>query len=74
MEPGNDESDLTRRSARIYAPLSLGAGGLFYFAASLTGNHDLVARVGGAVWVGMLALIIAMPLVTARTKRRRRES
>ena len=57
------------RSARVYLPLSLGAGGLFYLAATLTGDHMLVARMGGAVWVTLLSLIVSMPIVTSRVKK-----
>jgi hypothetical protein len=39
-------------------------------AASLTGGYAAVARVGGAVWVWLLSLIVSMPLVTSRVKRR----
>jgi len=61
--------DVALRSARVYLPLSLGAGGLFYLAATLTGDHTLVARMGGAVWVTLLSLIVSMPIVTSRVKK-----
>ena len=38
-------------------------------AASL-GDYPAVARLGGAVWVGLLSLIVSMPVVTDRVKRR----
>lgn len=66
------EADVARRSARIYLPLSLGAATLFFVASGWTGDPGLVARVGGAFWVGLLSLIVSMPLVTARMKARAR--
>lgn len=59
-------------SALIYLPIAIGAALLFLLAASLTGSYPLVARLGGAIWVGLLGLIIAMPVITARVKRHRR--
>jgi hypothetical protein len=72
MDDQKADGDLARRSARVYLPLALGAGALFYLAASRTGDLGLVARLGGSVWVAILSLIVSMPLVTARLKRRSR--
>lgn len=63
------EADVARRSARIYLPLALGAAALFFLASGWTGDPGLVARVGGAVWVGLLSLIVSMPIVTSRVKK-----
>jgi hypothetical protein len=63
------EREVARRSALIYLPIALGAALLFFVAASL-GDYPVVARVGGAVWVGLLSLIVSMPVVTDRVKRR----
>jgi len=60
---------VARRSAKRYLPLSMGAGLLFYLAATFTGDHTLVARIGGAGWVALLSLIVSMPIVTSRVKR-----
>jgi len=70
MEGNSVESEITRRSLSIYLPISITAALLFLLAASVTGDYSTVARVGGAVWVGMLSLIVSMPLVTARLKKR----
>ena len=70
MEHESVEREVTRRSARIYLPISLGAALLFLLAASSVGYYPTVARVGGAVWVGLLSLIVSMPLATARVKKR----
>ena len=69
MEHQPVERQVARQSALIYLPISLGAAPLFLLAASL-GNYPAVARLGGTVWVGMLSLIVSMPVVIARTKRR----
>ena len=53
----------------IYLPISLGMASLFLLAASLTGDFPPVARFGGAVWVGLLSLIVSMPVVTSRIKK-----
>ena len=74
MEHEQVENEVARRSALIYLPIAVGAALLFLLAASLTGTYPLVARIGGMVWVGILSLIVAMPLVTARVKHARRVS
>ena len=70
MEGNSLESEITRRSLSIYLPISISAALLFLIAASVTGDYPTVARAGGAVWVGVLSLIVSMPLVTARLKKR----
>jgi hypothetical protein len=70
MEGNSLESEITRRSLSIYLPISITAALLFLIAASVTGDYPTVARAGGAVWVGVLSLIVSMPLVTARLKKR----
>jgi hypothetical protein len=69
MEHEQIEKEVARKSAGIYLPLAVMIASAFLFAATLTGNYPLVARVGGAVWVGLLSLIVLMPLVTARVKK-----
>lgn len=71
MEHELAETAVARQSALIYTPLAVGAAMLFLLLASL-GDYPTTARVGGAVWVGLLSLIVAMPLVTARVKERLR--
>ena len=70
MEHEQVEKEVARKSALIYLPISLGMASLFLLAASLTGDFPPVARFGGAVWVGLLSLIVSMPIVTARVKKR----
>ncbi len=71
MEHEQVERAVARRSAVIYLPISIGAALVFWLAASLLGSYPLVAKFGGMVWVGLLSLIVSMPLVTARVKKRR---
>ena len=61
---------VARTSALIYLPISVGAAALFLLAATFTGSYPMVARIGGTAWVGLLSLIVSMPLVTARVKKR----
>jgi hypothetical protein len=64
------EQAVARTAALIYLPISIGAALLFLIAASAFGDYPTVARIGGMVWVGLLSLIVSMPIVTARIKRR----
>jgi hypothetical protein len=73
MEHERVDQEIARRSALIYLPIAIGAALLFLLAASL-GDYSTVARVGGAVWVGLLSLIVAMPLVTSRVKKQPRRN
>lgn len=57
-------------SAIIYTGVSLLAAGAFLSVTVLTGDYGWVARLGGAVWVFVLSMIILMPTVTPRLKRR----
>jgi hypothetical protein len=69
MEHEQIEKDVARRSMMIYLPISLGSALLFLLAASILGNYPPVAKIGGAVWVGLLSLIVSMPVVTSRVKK-----
>lgn len=70
MEPV--ESRVGRESAVIYTGISVGLAALFWLAATVTGTYPVVARVGGMVWVFALSMIITMPIITSRVKRRYR--
>jgi len=74
MEHGQVEKEVARKAALIYLPISIGAALLFLLAASVFGDYPAVARVGGTIWVGILSLIVSMPIVTSRVKRRWRET
>lgn len=73
MEHDTFEQDVARKSALLYLPISLGAALLFLLVTSLGGSYPAVAMIGGAVWIGLLSLIVSMPLVTARVKKQLRE-
>ena len=57
-------------SAIIYAGVSLGAAATFLTVTVFTGDYGWVPRLGGAVWVFVLSMIILMPVVIPRVKRR----
>ena len=56
-------------SATIYAGVSLTAAATFLLITVLTRDYGWVARLGGAVWVFVLSMIILMPVVIPRVKR-----
>ena len=60
-------------AAAIYGGLSLAAGLVFLAVTIAFGDYDWVARIGGAIWVFALCMIILMPTITPlvreRTKR-----
>jgi hypothetical protein len=70
MEHEQVEKEVAQKSAVIYIPISLGTALLFLLATTLSGNYPLVARIGGMVWVGLLSLIVSMPIVISRIKKR----
>ena len=72
MDHEQMEKEVARRSMLVYLPISVGAALVFLLAASLLGGYPPVARIGGAVWVGLLSLIVSMPVVTARIKKQYR--
>jgi hypothetical protein len=59
-----------RLAAIVYTSLSLGVGLLFLAVTIAFGDYDWVARIGGAVWVFALAMIILMPTVTPLVRER----
>lgn len=69
MEHEQVEKAVAQRSAWIYLPISVGAALLFWLVTTLSGDYPAVARIGGAVWVGLLSLIVSMPLVISRVKK-----
>ena len=57
---------LARRSALTYSTFSIAVALAFLLLATVAGDYTSVARLGGALWVFILSLIVTMPLVTAR--------
>jgi hypothetical protein len=74
MEHEQVEKDVARRSALIYMLVSLGAALLFFLAASLLGETPGLVKIGGAVWVGLLSLVVSMPVVIDRVKKNSRSA
>ena len=64
------DKEIARKSALVYLAITAAAALIFLLTSSLVGNYALVAKVGGAVWVSLLTLIVSMPLVTARFKKK----
>lgn len=61
-----------RYSAIIYTGISLAAAALFLIIIYLTDFiYPPVARVGGAIWVFVLSMIITMPLIIPYVKKKR---
>ena len=56
-------------SAIIYTGASLAAACIFLLA-TLARHYTIVERVGGTLWVFILSMIILMPIVTPRVKKR----
>jgi len=71
MEHEQVDKTIARRSAFIYIPITLCAAALFLVVAGL-GDYPPAARIGGALWVGLLSLIVSMPLATTWVKKVRR--
>jgi hypothetical protein len=71
MEREQLEREVARRSALVYLPLSAGAALAFLLLTRL-GDYPAVAQVGGAIWIALLALIVSMPIVISRTRKRLR--
>ena len=69
MEHEQVEKAVAQRSAWIYLPISIGAAVLFWLITTLSGDYPTVARIGGAIWIGLLSLIVSMPVVISRVKK-----
>jgi len=70
------EREELRKALRLSYAISLGFSlflSLAFLAVTfLVGDYTAMARYGGAVWVFILGLIIALPTVTPMVKRRYR--
>ncbi len=71
MEPTADRR-VARTSALWYTGISLAVAVLFLVLVWLVGGYPPAAIYGGAVWSFLLSMIVTMPVVTARFKRRAR--
>ncbi len=60
-----------RQSILIYTGISVSMSLLFLAATFLTGrSYTPVARVGGMVWVFILSMIITMPIVIPKIRKK----
>ncbi len=62
--------DAARLSVVVYTGIALMAALAFFLVTLLTGDYGWVARIGGAVWVFGLSMIILMPTVTPWIRKR----
>ena len=69
MEHEQVEKEVAQRSAWIYLPISIGAALLFWLITTLSGDYPAVARIGGAIWIGLLSLIVSMSVVISPVKK-----
>jgi len=51
-------------SAVIHSGIPLAGALVFFVVTSTTGDYSWVSRIGGAVWVFLLSMIILMPTLT----------
>lgn len=65
------EDRAARQSALIYISISLAMSLLFLAATFLTGrSYTAVARAGGMAWVFLLSMIISMPIVIPKIRKK----
>ena len=65
----SNEGKVTKISAAWYLGISGGLALLFYYVTTLK-DYPAVARFGGTVWVFILTIIITMPVVIPRVKKK----
>ena len=71
MEASHDRR-VARAAAAVYVPVTLGAAALFALAAAVQGRTGPATVAAGALWVGLLTLIVLMPVVIPAVRRRTR--
>lgn len=69
MEHEQVEKEVAQKSMLVYLPISLGSALLFLLITTISGDYPIIARIGGSIWVGLLSLIVAMPIVISRVKK-----
>ena len=65
-----EEQDVGRVSVAIYSGLAALGAGAFLLVTVLTGDYSWVSRIGGAIWIFLLSMIILMPTVTPMVRSR----
>ncbi len=56
-------------SALVYTGISLVVVAIFLIS-TLPGHYAAIERIGGAVWVFILSMIILMPIIIPRVKKK----
>ncbi|GAB6171511.1 hypothetical protein JCM15765_09890 [Paradesulfitobacterium aromaticivorans] len=65
------EAKAARQAALIYTVLSLAIAILFLVFTLVNGNtYTTVARIGGMIWVFILAMIVTMPIIIPVVKKK----
>ncbi len=59
-----------RAAALVYTAASFLVALAFWLVTTFTGTYTHVARWGGAAWIFLLMMIVLMPIVIPRMKRR----
>jgi hypothetical protein len=65
----NNENKIAKISAFWYLSISIVSATLFYIVTSI-GQYPITARIGGALWIFLLVLIISMPIIIPKIKKR----
>ncbi|MGG5254440.1 hypothetical protein ACQYAD_13175 [Neobacillus sp. SM06] len=63
------ESKVAKIAALYYGGISVGAAVLFILL-TLSSKYDNVARIGGALWILLLGLIVTMPIFIPYAKKK----
>lgn len=61
-----------RAALFMYCGMSVIGAIVFWLVTTFTGSYPAVARYGGAAWVFLLLMIVLMPLIIPRVRRRAR--
>jgi hypothetical protein len=70
MPTSGEGRTVARRSALTYTGISVVLAVTFFTAATFIGANSVTVRIGGAVWVFLLSMIVTVPLVTSFIKKR----
>ncbi|HVJ47706.1 hypothetical protein [Desulfitobacterium sp.] len=65
------ETKAARQASLIYTAISLVITFLFLGLTFVTGeSYNLVARIGGMIWIFVLSMIVSMPIIIPAVKKR----
>jgi len=65
-----EEQNVGRVSVAIYSGLAALGAAAFLLVTVLTGDYSWVSRIGGAIWIFLLSMIILMPTITPMVRSR----